>query len=100
MRVLRMKSICEYFCAFRLGIALRHEEKRCGFLTDEIKIMVSTHDEIAGRYVKQKFLVLSSFFLSRLSHLLRRMLLDLKVKVTATNRRMSRFFKGARWHVA
>ncbi|KAL6443476.1 hypothetical protein ACFW04_001568 [Cataglyphis niger] len=33
----------------RLGIALRHEERRCGFLTDELKIMVSTHDEIAGR---------------------------------------------------
>lgn len=38
-----------YFDVLRLGIALRHEERRCGFLTDEIKIMVSTHDEIAGR---------------------------------------------------
>lgn len=36
-------------CDFRLGIALRHEEKRCGFLKDEIKIMVSTHDEVATR---------------------------------------------------
>lgn len=40
---------CYYDLSKRLGIALRHEEKRCGFLTDEIKIMVSTHDEIAGR---------------------------------------------------
>lgn len=38
-----------HFDVLRLGIALRHEERRCGFLTDEIKIMVSTHDEIAGR---------------------------------------------------
>lgn len=34
---------------FRLGIALRHEEKRCGFLIEEIKMMVSTHDEVAAR---------------------------------------------------
>ncbi|XP_020289168.1 nitrogen permease regulator 3-like protein isoform X2 [Pseudomyrmex gracilis] len=40
---------CYYNLSKRLGIALRHEEKRCGFLTDELKIMVSTHDEIAGR---------------------------------------------------
>ncbi|XP_029166331.1 GATOR complex protein NPRL3 [Nylanderia fulva] len=40
---------CYYDLSKRLGIALRHEERRCGFLTDEIKIMVSTHDEIAGR---------------------------------------------------
>lgn len=33
----------------RLGIALRHEEKRCGFLSEEIKTMVSTHDEVAAR---------------------------------------------------
>ncbi|XP_015190661.1 PREDICTED: nitrogen permease regulator 3-like protein isoform X1 [Polistes dominula] len=40
---------CYYDLSRRLGIALRHEEKRCGFLTDEIKIMVSTHDEITAR---------------------------------------------------
>ncbi|KAL6443473.1 hypothetical protein ACFW04_001568 [Cataglyphis niger] len=40
---------CYYDLSKRLGIALRHEERRCGFLTDELKIMVSTHDEIAGR---------------------------------------------------
>lgn len=39
------------FMIFRLGIALRHEEKRCSFLTDELKTMVSTHDEIAGRLI-------------------------------------------------
>ncbi|XP_076644142.1 GATOR complex protein Nprl3 [Halictus rubicundus] len=40
---------CYYDLSKRLGIALRHEEKRCGFLTYEIKIMVSTHDEVATR---------------------------------------------------
>ncbi|XP_046615973.1 GATOR complex protein NPRL3 isoform X6 [Neodiprion virginianus] len=40
---------CYYDLSKRLGIALRHEEKRCGFLTDEIKVMVSTHDEVAAR---------------------------------------------------
>lgn len=40
-----------FIICFRLGIALRHEEKRCGFLTEEIKIMVSTHDEVATRYI-------------------------------------------------
>ncbi|EFN77603.1 GATOR complex protein NPRL3 [Harpegnathos saltator] len=40
---------CYYDLSKRLGIALRHEEKRCGFLTEEIKMMVSTHDEVAGR---------------------------------------------------
>ncbi|XP_015439288.1 PREDICTED: nitrogen permease regulator 3-like protein [Dufourea novaeangliae] len=40
---------CYYDLSKRLGIALRHEEKRCGFLTEEIKIMVSTHDEVATR---------------------------------------------------
>lgn len=40
---------CYYDLSRRLGIALRHEEKRCGFLTEEIKVMVSTHDEVAAR---------------------------------------------------
>ncbi|XP_034951005.1 GATOR complex protein NPRL3 [Chelonus insularis] len=40
---------CYYDLSKRLGIALRHEEKRCGFLSEEIKMMVSTHDEIATR---------------------------------------------------
>ncbi|KAI4504399.1 hypothetical protein M0802_000870 [Mischocyttarus mexicanus] len=40
---------CYYDLSRRLGIALSYEEKRCGFLTDEIKIMVSTHDEITAR---------------------------------------------------
>ncbi|XP_008214795.1 GATOR complex protein NPRL3 isoform X2 [Nasonia vitripennis] len=40
---------CYYDLSRRLGIALRHEERRCGFLTEEIKIMVSTHDEVAAR---------------------------------------------------
>ncbi|XP_043274913.1 GATOR complex protein NPRL3 isoform X2 [Venturia canescens] len=40
---------CYYDLSKRLGIALRHEEKRCGFLKDEIKMMVLTHDEVATR---------------------------------------------------
>ncbi|XP_015112541.1 GATOR complex protein NPRL3 [Diachasma alloeum] len=40
---------CYYDLSKRLGIALRHEEKRCGFLSSEIKVMVLTHDEIATR---------------------------------------------------
>ncbi|XP_058789969.1 GATOR complex protein NPRL3 isoform X2 [Phymastichus coffea] len=40
---------CYYDLSKRLGIALRHEEKRCGFLSEEIKTMVSTLDEVAAR---------------------------------------------------
>ncbi|XP_017892056.1 GATOR complex protein NPRL3 [Ceratina calcarata] len=40
---------CYHDLSRRLGIASRHEERRCGFLTEEIKIMVSTHDEVAAR---------------------------------------------------
>ncbi|XP_053994563.1 GATOR complex protein NPRL3 [Hylaeus volcanicus] len=40
---------CYYDLSRRLGIALRHEEKRCGFVMEEIKMMVSTHDEVATR---------------------------------------------------
>lgn len=40
---------CYYDLSRRLGIALRHEEKRCGYLSEEIKMMVSTHDEAAAR---------------------------------------------------
>lgn len=47
-----MKDKISSVIYLRLGIALRHEEKRCGFLTEEIKIMVSTHDEVATRYIE------------------------------------------------
>ncbi|XP_074113031.1 GATOR complex protein Nprl3 [Cotesia typhae] len=40
---------CYHDLSKRLGITLRHEEKRCGFITEEIKMMVSTLDEIATR---------------------------------------------------
>lgn len=40
---------CYYDLSKRLGIALKHEERRCDYLSNEIKLMVSTHDEIATR---------------------------------------------------
>lgn len=41
---------CYYDLSKRLGKALRHEEKRCSYLTEEMKIMVgnqfSTYEQI------------------------------------------------------
>lgn len=38
---------CYYELSKRLGYALIYEEKRVGYLTDEMKMMVKTHDEVA-----------------------------------------------------
>lgn len=39
---------CYYELSKRLGHALVYEEKRVGYLSDEMKLMVKTHDEIAS----------------------------------------------------
>lgn len=36
---------CYHDISKRFGIGLRHEEKRCGYVSDQTQIMVSTHDE-------------------------------------------------------
>lgn len=36
---------CYYDLSRRLGVALRHEEKRCGYVGLETKAMVTAHDE-------------------------------------------------------
>jgi nitrogen permease regulator 3-like protein len=36
---------CYYDLSRRLGVALRHEEKRCGYVGMETKAMVTAHDE-------------------------------------------------------
>lgn len=38
---------CYYELSKRLGIALFYEENRAGYLSDEMKMMVKTHDEVA-----------------------------------------------------
>ncbi|XP_050677289.1 GATOR complex protein NPRL3 [Leptidea sinapis] len=38
---------CYYDLSKRLGKALRHEEKRCSYLTEEMKIMLAAHDELS-----------------------------------------------------
>ncbi|KAH9630527.1 hypothetical protein HF086_018443 [Spodoptera exigua] len=38
---------CYYDLSKRLGKALRHEEKRCSYLTEEMKIMLAAHDEVS-----------------------------------------------------
>uniref|UniRef100_A0A1B6LTL1 GATOR complex protein NPRL3 n=1 Tax=Graphocephala atropunctata TaxID=36148 RepID=A0A1B6LTL1_9HEMI len=40
---------CYYDLSRRLGVALRHEEKRCGYVTDEMKKMLLAHDEVSAR---------------------------------------------------
>lgn len=40
---------CYYDLSKRLGVALRHEEKRCAYVTQETKIMVTAHDEFSAR---------------------------------------------------
>lgn len=39
---------CFYELSKRLGHALVYEEKRVGYLSDEMKLMVKTHDEISS----------------------------------------------------
>ncbi|KAJ0176049.1 hypothetical protein K1T71_008223 [Dendrolimus kikuchii] len=39
---------CYYDLSKRLGKALRHEEKRCSYLTEEMKIMLAAHDEVSS----------------------------------------------------
>lgn len=38
---------CYYELSKRLGNALVYEEKRAGYLTDEMKLILKTHDEVA-----------------------------------------------------
>lgn len=42
---------CYYDLSKRLGVALRHEEKRCGYVTDQMKLMILIHDEATTRLV-------------------------------------------------
>jgi len=42
---------CYHDLSRRLGVALRHEERRCGYVTEENKLMITAHDEVATRYV-------------------------------------------------
>ncbi|XP_072931396.1 GATOR complex protein NPRL3 [Epargyreus clarus] len=39
---------CYYDLSKRLGKALRHEEKRCSYLTEEMLIMLAAHDEVSA----------------------------------------------------
>ncbi|XP_046664623.1 GATOR complex protein NPRL3 [Homalodisca vitripennis] len=44
---------CYYDLSRRLGVALRHEEKRCGYVTDEMKKMIMAHDEVSVRHEEE-----------------------------------------------
>ncbi|XP_039286366.1 GATOR complex protein NPRL3 isoform X1 [Nilaparvata lugens] len=44
---------CYYDLSKRLGVALRHEERRCGYVTQEMKTMIAAHDDIAAREEKE-----------------------------------------------
>ncbi|XP_022130707.2 GATOR complex protein NPRL3 [Pieris rapae] len=39
---------CYYDLSKRLGKALTHEEKRCSYLTEEMKIMLEAHDQVSA----------------------------------------------------
>jgi hypothetical protein len=39
---------CYYDLSKRLGVAMRHEEKRCKYIEEESKTMTTAHDEIAA----------------------------------------------------
>lgn len=39
-----------YDLSKRLGVAIRHEEKRCGYFGKEMKLMMAAHDMEATRY--------------------------------------------------
>lgn len=40
---------CYYDLSKRLGIALKHEEKRCCYVTLQTKEMIAAHDEISQK---------------------------------------------------
>uniref|UniRef100_A0A1B6E1R3 GATOR complex protein NPRL3 n=1 Tax=Clastoptera arizonana TaxID=38151 RepID=A0A1B6E1R3_9HEMI len=40
---------CYYDLSKRLGVALRHEERRCNYVSEDVKIMIAAHDEIGAR---------------------------------------------------
>lgn len=40
---------CYYDLSKRLGVALRHEERRCSYVTEDVKRMIAAHDEVAAR---------------------------------------------------
>lgn len=40
---------CYYDLSKRLGVALRHEEKRCGYVTDQMRQIILVHDEVSAR---------------------------------------------------
>ncbi|CAH0386603.1 unnamed protein product [Bemisia tabaci] len=40
---------CYYDLSKQLGIALRHEEQRCGYVSEEMKTMIAIHDATATR---------------------------------------------------
>jgi hypothetical protein len=39
---------CYHDLTKRLSIALRHEERRCGYLSDQARIVLSVQDEVAA----------------------------------------------------
>ncbi|XP_015920360.1 GATOR1 complex protein NPRL3 [Parasteatoda tepidariorum] len=39
---------CYHDLSHRLAVAIRHEESRCNYLTSQVKLMQSAHDEIAS----------------------------------------------------
>lgn len=45
---------CYYELSKKLGYALVHEENRCGYLSEEMNVMVKTHDEIAALQEQEK----------------------------------------------
>lgn len=40
---------CYYDLSRRIGIALKHEERRCYYVSNQTKVMIAAHDEIAQK---------------------------------------------------
>lgn len=40
---------CYYDLSKRIGTALKHEEKRCCYVTNQTKEMIAAHDEVAQK---------------------------------------------------
>lgn len=55
---------CYYDLSKRIGVAIRHEEKRCGYFGKEMKLMMTTHDMVSryfliiGRILKSEMMYL------------------------------------------
>lgn len=81
---------CYYELSKRLGNALVYEENRVGYLTEEMKLMVKTHDEVAANIEEGR----SVHTFTAFDKILERSSLALSLKTVRTLPAQSHFFRS------